>query len=143
MSYQSNIKILRDAEIVNILANSAEFSNDAVDAAYDEFEERQLEHSILEQAIQSVQITQAEHLLRSEVPLSPWYKLFYFLFPLAMFAPLIYEKEGFERKNRESRKSIILGFCFYIMIILLFSLLSDKSDESHINSSDRIVFEQN
>ena len=142
MYFQNNIKSLRDAEIVNILANRSEFSIEAVDAAYSEFELREIEHSFLEQATQIAQISQAEHLLRSEVPLNGWLKVLYFLFPLAMFAPLYYEKEGYDRKSKESRKSIILGFCFYVMLILLFSFNNRSKQNNSLEEPRQALFEQ-
>ena len=143
MTYADNIKTLQDGEILNILANSDEFAMEAVSAAFSEFDKRNLQQSELEAHVNEVQIKKAEKLLRSEVPLSARLKVLYFIFPLAMFAPLWYEKEGFERKSRSASKSIILGFCMYVLLIVVFSLVSKNKADRTIENQNAVVFEQN
>ena len=142
MSYTDNIKSLQDGEILNILAKSDEFAMEAVSAAFSEFEKRNLHRSELEAHVNAVQVEKAERLLRSEVALSDWLKVFYFIFPLAMFAPLWYEKEGYERKSKSSRKSIILGFCFYVLLVVVVSLFLKKKLDQPAISQEQVTLQQ-
>ena len=115
---------------------------EAVSAAFTEFEKRKLHQSELEAHVNAVQVQKAERLLRGEVPLPTWLKVIYFLFPLAMFAPLWYEKDGYEQKSRASRKSIILGFCFYVLIVIVFSVFYKNKPMDTMPAQDPVILQQ-
>jgi len=116
-----------DAELIKIL-NSAEgdYQLMALEAAKREYEKRNLSTEQITIAEQEIEQRQQKDELKANEKLSSNGKIFAFLFPgllLIMFAGT-YKSDGYDRKAKELTMSTVYGFCFYIGLALLLTILS-------------------
>ena len=115
-----------DAELIKILTVDREnYQEAAVEAAELELTKRNIPTEQIEKTRQLHTAQKQFEDIKANAPLDTHWKVLTFIFPaiLQIIISGVFKSEGYDRKANELAKWTLYGFCFYISIAILFTIL--------------------
>jgi len=120
MKERSNAELI---EIVTILHN--DYQPNAVIAAKNELQERNLSPEALQQAEQDIATKNKEAAEKANEPLATYLKVLHLIFPaiLSIFQAFPYKGDGYDRKFKESWLWTLYGVGLYLVIFIIIFII--------------------
>lgn len=124
--FKSEMAKRTDDELLQLLTvDRDDYLPDAIIAAQSEFDKRNLPADKIELISKEIAIKKAEAMQKANEPLDVGVKVVTFLFPMVLTFLLsgFYKAQGYDNKSQQLGTWTMLGFGFYIVIIIIVAVL--------------------
>lgn len=114
-----------DEQLLQILARPGDYQSEALEAARNEVDKRNLSSDRIESVKKEVVIEQKQSAEKASMPLEGGYKALSFFLPgvIPMMLSTALRTNGYEKKASDLLRWTFYGIAFYITITIFFSLM--------------------
>lgn len=124
--YTQRMSETTDKELVNIVhICAADYQQEAVAVAESELYKRELSILQIDELKREINEDNYRKVCNQEMPLQTYWKVLTFIFPgvLNLVFAMIFTAEGYDKRTKEMWKWTFYGFCFYVAIVFLITMI--------------------